>query len=168
MAFYAFIRNGALFDIQKDCQTKTEGDINIEVTEEIFNNAQQYGWNYYKFNGTKIVRNNEYLDEQAAKRQAEFEADFFNIEGFGYYRKTPKGYSSAVESVNTIFNMVSVLGNLPAGIIIFYQAPDFYDESQCTEEWLVSHQTTNQAMTAQEFGQFYAQFMTSWNNQEHK
>lgn len=165
--YYAFIRDGELFDIQRDCQSATEGDINVEVTEEVFTNAQEYGWNYYKWDGTDIVRNSAYEDEKAAERKEIFERDFFKIEGAGYYRKTPKGYSSAVESINTAFNMVTVVGSLPAGTLIFYSEPDFYDESQCTEEWLVANQIRSQAMTAQEFGQFYAQFMMAWNTQEH-
>lgn len=165
--YYALIRNGELFDIQQDCQSATEGDINVETTEEVFNNAQQHGWNYYKWDGLDIVRNPQYEDEEAAKRKELFEQDFFQIEGVGYYRKSPKGYSSAVESINTAFNMVSVVGNLPAGTLIFYTEPDFHDASQCTEEWLVAHQIRSEAMTAQQFGQFYAQFMMAWNTQEH-
>lgn len=165
--YYAFIRNGELFDIQQDSQSAIEGDINVEVTEEVFNNAKQYGWNYYKWDGLDIVRNSAYDDEQAAKRKEIFEKDFFKIEGQGYYRKSPKGYSSAVESINTAFNMVTVVGGLPAGTLIFYTEPDFYDETQCTEEWLVAHQIRSAAMTAEQFGQFYAQFMTAWNTQEH-
>ena len=166
--YYALIRNGKLFDIQQDCQSATEGDINVETTEEVFNNAQQYGWNYYKWDGVDIIRNPEYEDEQAEKRKETFEVDFFKVGNYGYYRKSPRGYSSAVESINTAFNMVSVIGSLPAGTLIFYTEPDFYDESQCTEEWLVAHQIRSEAMTAQQFGEFYAQFMTAWNTQEHE
>jgi hypothetical protein len=122
------------------------------------------------------VDNNWYLtekcphktdDEKAQERQAEFESDFFEIANFGWFRKKPKGYSSAVESLNTAFNAVTIMQKLPAGMLIFYQAPDFYDPSQCTEEWLIEHQTVNEEMTAQEFGVFYVGFMTAWNNQEH-
>lgn len=106
-------------------------------------------------------------EEQTEKREANFKAQFFEIQNFGWYRKVPKGYSSAVESLNTAFNVVSILGKLPADMLIFYATPDFSDPEQCTEEWLVEHQTKNQEMTAQEFGQFYVLFMTSWNTQEH-
>lgn len=106
-------------------------------------------------------------EEQTQKREENFKAQFFEIQNFGWYRKVPKGYSSAVESLNTAFNVVSILGKLPADMLIFYATPDFSDPEQCTEEWLVQHQTKNQEMTAQEFGQFYVLFMTAWNNQEH-
>ena len=106
-------------------------------------------------------------EEQTQKREANFKAQFFEIQNFGWYRKVPKGYSSAVESLNTAFNVVSILGKLPADMLIFYATPDFSDPEQCTEEWLVAHQTKNQEMTKQEFGQFYVLFMTAWNTQEH-
>ena len=112
--------------------------------------------------------------ETAYEREERFTSNFFQIppvEGIfegGWYRKKPKGYSSAIESMNTIFNAVSVIGNLPAGNLTFYVAPDFKDETQCTEEWLVANQFKNDEMTAAEFGQFYAAFITVWNSQEHK
>jgi hypothetical protein len=106
-------------------------------------------------------------DEKAQERKAEFEKQFFNIEGVGYYRRQPKGYSSALESVNTAFNAVSIMGKLPENTLTFYKAPDFTIEEQCTEEWLVANSFKNAEMTAQEFGQFYASFITAWNMQEH-
>ena len=118
--------------------------------------------------------NPNYEEEQAKARQKEFENKFFEIPAIdgifqgGYYRKVPKGYQSAVESINTAFNAVAVLGLLPQDYLIFYTKPDFADETQCTEEWLVANQFKNETMTAQEFGQFYVAFMTGWNSQEHK
>ena len=109
----------------------------------------------------------EYIAEQVQERQAKFESNFFLIPDFGWYRKQPKGYSSAVESMNTAFNAVTVLGKLPADYLIFYTAPDFSDETQCTEEWLIANQVKNTVMTAAQFGQFYAAFITAWNTQEH-
>lgn len=113
-------------------------------------------------------------DEQTKGREKAFNNTFFEIppiEGIfkgGCYRKQPKGYQSAVESINTCFNAVTVLGLLPQDYLIFYTKPDFTDETQCTEEWLIANQFKNETMTAQEFGQFYVAFMTGWNTQEHK
>ena len=106
-------------------------------------------------------------EEPAEDREAKFKKTFFEIPNFGWFRKVPKGYSSAVESLNTAFNAVSILQKLPAGMLIFYTAPDFTDPEQCTEEWLIEHQTTNEEMSLQEFGAFYMSFMTAWNTQEH-
>ena len=109
----------------------------------------------------------EYKAEQALEREKTFYSEFIEIPNFGWCRKTPKGYSSAVESINTAFNAVSVLGSLPAEYLIFYEKPDFTKPEECTEEWLIAHQTKNEAMSAEEFGQFYAAFITAWNSQEH-
>lgn len=106
-------------------------------------------------------------EEKAEIRESVFKSKFFEIQNYGWYRKHPKGYSSAVESLNTAFNAVNILGKLPANMLIFYACPDFTKPDECTEEWLISHQIFNQEMTAQEFGQFYVSFMTTWNNQEH-
>lgn len=107
-------------------------------------------------------------EEQAEQREQSFRADFFEIPNFGWFRKVPKGYSSAVESLNTAFNAVSILQKLPADMLIFYQQPDFTKPEECTEEWLVEHQIKNEEMTAQEFGQFYMLFMTAWNTEMHE
>ena len=106
-------------------------------------------------------------EEQAQQRQADFESKFFNIPGFGWFRKVPKGYTSAVECLNLAFNNVSLLGKLPAETMIFYTQPDFTEPEECTEEWLVAHQIKNAEMTVEQFGQFYAGFSVAWNSTEH-
>lgn len=109
----------------------------------------------------------EYRQEQIKRREEQFKAAFFEIPDLGWYRKIPKGYSSAIESINTAFNAVLVLNSLPANYLIFYTKPDFNDEKQCTEEWLIANQFSNKDMTKEEFMQFYANFVTVWNNMEH-
>lgn len=122
---------------------------------------------------TDITDTPEYQQEQADKREADFKSKFFNIEGFGWYRKQPKGYQSAIESLNTAFNRFDVMQKMgvqqfPANVFIFYAQPDFTKPEECTEEWLVEHQTKNEAMTVQEFGNFYATFTDAWNTEEHE
>ena len=110
----------------------------------------------------------EEIEEMAiAQRKAEFEDKFFEVPNYGWYRKKPKGYQSAIESLSIAFNAVSILGSLPANTLIFYAKPDFTKPEECTEEWLVQHQTFNEEMSAQVFGTFYMNFVTAWNNQEH-
>lgn len=41
--------------------------LNIEVSEEIYNNAQQYGSNYYIYSNGQIILNPNYEQEQAEK-----------------------------------------------------------------------------------------------------
>lgn len=114
-----------------------------------------------------LVLNPNYETIEAAQRQADFESKFFSIPGFGWFRKVPKGYSSAVECLNLAFNNVSLIGKLPAETLIFYTQPDFTKPEECTEEWLVAHQIKNAEMTVEQFGQFYAGFSVAWNSTEH-
>ena len=106
-------------------------------------------------------------EEKAAEREANFKSQFFEIPNYGWFRKVPKGYSSAVESMNTASIAVSMMQGLPAGMLIFYPEPDYTIPEQCTEEWLVEHQILSQAMTVQEFGALYMAFIQAWNTQEH-
>ena len=111
--------------------------------------------------------------EQAQARKTTFENQFFQIPSIenvfvgGWYRKKPKGYASAVESLNTCFNAVLALNKLPADTLIFYTQPDYSNADECTEEWLIAHQFKNEEMTKEQFMQFYSVFMTAWNTAEH-
>ena len=106
----------------------------------------------------------EFEQEQAKKRTQEFYNNFV-VTSWGAFRKNPKGYSSAVDAVNTIFNMVNVAQSLTAELaqlLIFYEVPDFTDAEQCTEEWLVAHQKTHEACDIATFMQWYLEFQTVW------
>lgn len=159
--YYAFIENDKINGIGQ-CRCLNDYIQNIEISEEIYNNIDKYIWN-----GTEIVLNPNYEEEQADKRQEEFLKDFFYIDNYGYYRKQPKGYQSAVESMNVLFNIANVSNGIQAGLIIFYQEPDFTKPEECTEEWLVAHQLIQPAMTKEAFMDLYVAFMTAWNTQEH-
>lgn len=159
MAFYLFIKDDV---INGRGQAKSLEFTNIEVSKEVYDNYSDY-----IYSDGEILINPNIEEEKAENRKKEFNNQFFEVPNAGYYRKKPKGYGSAVESLNTAFNMVSVLGKLPANSLTFYVAPDFTQEEQCTEEWLVANSFKNTEMTAEEFGLFYANFLTAWNNQEH-
>ena len=102
------------------------------------------------------------------ERETNFKSKFFYIQGYGWYRKQPKGYQSAVESMNVAYNIANENNGISAGLIIFYQQPDFTIEEQCTEEWLVEHQIIQGAMTKAEFMTLYVAFITAWNREEHE
>lgn len=151
---------------------------NENALTQFYNNVFPLPYDYEE--GKYIVVNNElvlnpnYEKEQEEKREAYFKSKFFNIEGFGWYRKQPKGYQSAVESVNSAYNSFSEMQklglaeNFPADTLIFYQQPDFTKPEECTEEWLIAHQIFNTEMTPQQFGQFYIGFIKAWNTEEHE
>ena len=151
-------KNNDLIILAKDTKKELEQALKFMVYTDI----EETEIEYELYNGQYLTP-----EEAADIREEAFKKDFFEIPNFGWFRKVPKGYSSAVESLNTAFNAVSIMQSLPAGTLIFYQAPDFTKPEECTEEWLIEHQTTNEQMTVQEFGAFYIAFMTAWNNQEH-
>ena len=110
-----------------------------------------------------------YTEEDKVKlREKDFKSRFFNVDGYGYYRIQPKGYQSAVESMNVLFNAAIAMNGIQAGLIIFYEEPDFTKPEQCTEEWLVAHQIVMPAMTKEEFIRLWAAFTQAWNSQEHE
>ena len=136
---------------------------NIEVSKDVYDNLDRY-----IYQDGAIVENPNYEDEQINARKKEFKKQFFKIDNYGYFRKKPKGYGSAVESLNTAFNVVTVIGNLPANTLTFYTEPDFSEPEQCTEEWLVANSFKNSELSKEKFALFYSQFMTDWNEQEHE
>lgn len=151
--------------IQKELGDLPEGYICItaEEAEKIQEDPL-----YYVISDGELIINPNYEQEQADIREANFKSKFFNIEGFGWYRKQPKGYQSAVESMNVLFNIANVSNGIQAGLIIFYQQPDFTKPEECTEEWLVEHQIIQPTMTKAEFMALYVAFMTAWNTEEHE
>ena len=151
-------KNNDLIVLAKD----TEEELTEALKFILYTDIEETEIEYELYNGQYLTQ-----EKIADLREEDFKKDFFEIPTFGWFRKVPKGYSSAVESLNTAFNAVSIMQSLPARTLIFYQAPDFTKPEECTEEWLIEHQTTNEQMTAQEFGVFYIAFMTAWNNQEH-
>ena len=98
----------------------------------------------------------------------EFNDNFFEIPGYGYYRKQPKGYADAITSLNTAFNMCISLGKLPENTLIFYTKPDFTNEEQLTDEWLVANQFGHVEWSLEEFNKFYQIAVTTWNITQHK
>lgn len=161
-----------MFYLIKDNVLKQWGDYKfdsecLELVNVTMNEYNQYPNKYIVNNGVLIL-NPDYDEEEAEKRETDFKSKFFNIEGFGWYRKQPKGYQSAVESMNVLFNIANVSDGIQAGLIIFYQQPDFTKPEECTEEWLVSHQIVQPAMTKADFMTLYVAFMTAWNTEEHK
>ena len=118
---------------------------------------------------------------EADVRKAKFEKEFFLIPAVTkvvvdneevdvdvYYRRKPKGYSSAVESLLAAFTIATTTGKVDAGIIKVYPVPDFEDPEQVTEAWLVANQISLPEMSTQEFMVFYSKFLVAWNTIEHE
>ena len=109
-------------------------------------------------------------EEETQQRQANFESQFL-LTSQGNYRLQPKGYANAQQSIDTINNIVMASGGLTeqiAQMIIFYDTPDFTKPEECTEEWLVQHQHHPQAMTVEQWVQFYIEFTTLYAQKQYK
>lgn len=142
------------------------GVIDVPVSEEVYNTYVADNELYIYDNG-QIILNPDYEELKAQERETAFKSAFFKVENVGYYRKQPKGYQSAIESINTAQIICSKMNGLPANTLIFYPEPDFTKPEECTEEWLIAHQIKLPAMTAEQFDELYIAFVTAWNNEEH-
>lgn len=103
-------------------------------------------------------------------RQLDFESKFIET-SWGWYRKEPKGYSNAPQSIDIIDRLVAKFNGFASQIndmMIFYQEPDFSVPEQCTEEWLIAHQYKHGVCTKQEFDEFYIDFQTRWAISQYK
>lgn len=109
-------------------------------------------------------------EEIIEQRKANFEQNFLATP-LGNYRLQPKGYANAQQSIDTINNIVNAFGGLNeqvASMVIFYPTPDFTKEEECTEEWLIAHQTKHEPCTIAEFMQFYIDFQTRWATEQYQ
>lgn len=157
------------FDNEKRAYAYPIPDYICFIEDEIWSKyAGTDKWDIVDGEFVDVTETEEYQQKHTDLREADFKSKFFNIDGYGWYRKQPKGYQSAVESMNVLFNIANVSNGVQAGLIIFYQAPNFTKPEECTEEWLISHQIIQGAMTKEEFMILYVAFMTSWNRAEHE
>ena len=132
----------------------------LDKVEETFDEYVLCGDEYVLADSQEVVnfrRNNFY--------------NTFLATSLGNYRLQPKGYANAQQSIDTVNNVVMLMGGLNetiAQMVIFYETPDFTKEEECTEEWLVQHQYHPQTMTIQQWGQFYVEFCTLYAQQQYK
>lgn len=145
----------------------------VEPLDEALYNIDNlvYTDDEYVLDGDEYVKKDKHWeDEQTAKRQADFEANFLAT-SLGNYRLKPKGYANAQQSIDTVNNIVMAMGGLNetiAQMVIFYATPDFSKPEECTEEWLVQHQSHPEPMTTQEWTQFYVEFAGLYANAVYK
>lgn len=125
---------------------------------------------YYVISKGKLVINPNYNAQKQDRRIAEFYSKFLATSK-GNYRLQPKGYSNAQQSIDTVNGIVNAIGSLTSEIaqmVLFYPTPDFSDEEQCTEEWLVAHQTNIDTMTKEQWTNFYIEFSTLYARNQYK
>lgn len=108
---------------------------NIEVPAEVYYNAKQYGNNYYIYSNGKIILNPNYEQEQALKRQTDFETEFFNTSLGWIRRKVNMKDGSTKDFLSDLLPAISMALN--SGIatpIITYKTPDF---TQDITDWTI-------------------------------
>ena len=79
----------------------------------------------------------------------------------GWFRLQPKGFANAQQAIDFADRMIEKAGaitNQIASQIIFYKAPDFTKEEECTEEWLVANQSTWNSTKLEDWNTFYIEF----------
>ena len=133
---------------------------NLTKTEETFDEYVLCGDEYVLADSQQVIN----------YRRDNFYKTFLAT-SLGNYRLQPKGYANAQQSIDTVNNVVMLMGGLNetiAQMVIFYDTPDFSKAEECTEEWLVQHQSHPEPMTIQQWGQFYVEFCTLYANAVYK
>mgnify|MGYP004505513167 CR=1 FL=1 len=148
-------KNNDLIILAKETRSELEKALEFMVFTEIVETEEKY-----------VLVNGKYVVEENAVEiyKKEFEKQFIST-SLGNFRLNPKGYANAQQSIDTINNMVMVLGELNddlAKMIIFYKTPDFAKEEQRTEEWLIANQYNPKPMTKEEWLAFYVEFSKSY------
>lgn len=129
MNYYAFIKNGKI-DGKGQCPCSAEGLTCVEITEEIFNDLERYMWN-----GENVILNPNYEQEQAEKRQSDFETEFFNTSLGWIRRQVNMKNGSTKDFLSDLLPAISMaLNSGVATPIITYKTPDF---TQDITDWTI-------------------------------
>ena len=118
--FYVFITNNEI-NGKGQCECTGEDTFSIEVTEEVYNNLD-----HYIYSNGGIILNPNYEQEQAEKRQSNFETEFFNTSLGWIRRQVNMKDGSTKDFLSDLLPAISMALN--SGIatpIITYKTPDF-------------------------------------------
>ncbi len=170
--YYAFIKDNKISHCG-NFKEIAENVINVEISQEIFDEIEKYIWN-----GEKIILDPEYEQKQSVKRKMNFEKEFIETSmkdskgNNSYYRQIPEGYANAPQTIELVDKYVRDFEGMTeqiAQLLIFYQKPDFTKAEECTEEWLVAHQFHPPVdMTLQEWKAFEFDFQQRWADLKYK
>ena len=125
MKYFFNFENGKIISISTG-ECVDENIICVEVTEQMYNNAETYGNNYYIYSNNKVVLNPNYEQEQADKRQTDFEKEFFNT-SLGWIRRTVTMADGGTKDfLSDLLPAISMALNMGQAVnIITYKTPDF-------------------------------------------
>lgn len=139
MTYYAFITNNKI-DGKGQCECTGEDTFSIEITEEVYNNLD-----HYIYSDGEIVLNPNYEQEQAEKRQSNFETEFFSTSLGWIRRKVTMKDGSTKDFLSDL--LPSIMEGLRLGIaptIITYTEPDFTQEVTDWTVYQVKKEATQQ------------------------
>ena len=120
MTYYVFITNNEI-NGKGQCECTGEDTFSIEITEEVYNNLD-----HYIYSNGQIIINPNYEQEQAKKRQSNFETEFFNTSLGWIRRQVNMKDGSTKDFLSDLLPAISMALN--SGIatpIITYKTPDF-------------------------------------------
>lgn len=152
MTYYAIITNNEL-NGRSQCECTGEDTFSTEITEEVYNNLD-----HYIYSNGQIILNPNYEQEQAEKRQSNFETEFFNTSLGWIRRRVNMANGSTKDFLSDLFPSILAAFNMgKATPIITYTLPDFTHD---IEDWtLYQEQKTVTAQFMQDcFDQLTADF----------
>lgn len=118
--YYVFITNNEI-NGKGQCECTGEDTFSIEVTEEVYNNLD-----HYIYSNGQIILNPNYEQEQAEKRQSDFETEFFNTSLGWIRRQVNMKDGSTKDFLSDLLPAISIaLNSGVATPIITYKTPDF-------------------------------------------
>ena len=135
MKFYIFIQNNEIMGVGQ-AEVLTEGVNTIEISEEIYNMfVEDRDSIIWDSENRRPIKNPNYEQIKAEKREAEFNANFFPT-SLGYIKRQVTMQNGVTKDFIT--DLIPLMMDIPGVPVIVYGKPDFTKE--VTEETLLGLQ----------------------------
>lgn len=135
MKFYIFIQNNEIMGVGQ-AEVLTEGVNTIEISEEVYNMfVEDRDYIIWDSENNKPIKNPNYEQIKAEKREAEFNANFFPT-SLGYIKRQVTMQNGVTKDFIT--DLIPLMMDIPGVPVIVYGKPDFTKE--VTEETLIGLQ----------------------------
>lgn len=142
MAYYIYYENDKL-NGSGECLQLTEGVMNIEVSEEVYNLYNETH-DKYMYSQGQVIENPEYAQILYNQHKEGFNREFFNT-SLGYIRRNVTMKNGAVKDfLSDLLPAISAGVNSGQNIsIITYKEPDFNQD--LTKEYMITLQENKNA-----------------------
>ena len=135
MKFYIFIQNNEIMGVGQ-AEVLTEGVNTVEISEEVYNMfVEDRDYIIWDSENNKPIKNPNYEQIKAEKREAEFNANFFPT-SLGYIKRQVTMQNGVTKDFIT--DLIPLMMDIPGVPVIVYGKPDFTKE--VTEETLLGLQ----------------------------